>query len=208
MNLTNVESRYFINYFLHCFSCDYNHHQQQHHHHQHHHSYPNPGEKLPKNCSFDYRTAIDSCTGGCMTTGRNKQKSNRDWATSSTGSLPSTFRSKNHERDHRYASDECFTRRYFDHSNCDIYCSSCMNQSFQPVPYRREYYNTSNNYYDFRNYLRSPDDQRYNQMHQPESIYRAPSRSAYKQYQPPQYNRHKQYNHLHPSTTSCSNYVN
>lgn len=187
-------------------------HKHHHHHHHHHHHYSqSTTAKLSKSCSFDCRSALDHCTGGCMTTGRRKQK---DFAlSSSTGSLPSLFRSQSNR-------DESLSRRYLDNSNCDIYCSSCMLNSFPPIPNRSEYSNVSNNHYDF-NYARnqlhcSRDDNHTMPMTtatmtattnsrrrgggcQPQPMYRAPSRI---------YNRHNEYNHLHPSSTLCSNYVN
>lgn len=176
------------------------------HHHHHHHRHHNYGQttnaKLSKSCSFDCRSALDHCTGGCMTTGRRKHK---DFAmSSSTGSLPSLFRSQANR-------DEMFGRQYLDNSNCDIYCSSCMLNSLQQIPCRNDYLNVSNSQYDFSyhpNKLHSSREdnhtlQRTNGrrrfQQQPESMSRAPSRT---------YNRHNEYNHLHPSSTLCSNYVN
>lgn len=143
--------------------------------------------------------AIDRCTGGCMTTGRTKTRNRAaNYATNSTGSLPSTFRrratttmpaSVNHEQCHR---SDCCTRRYFDHSTtCDIYCNSCMTDYFSQIPYRREYYNVSNSYYDYaRGYSRSREQQ------QPQSQLRRPQ------------HHHIQYNPINASTTLRSNYVN
>lgn len=141
-------------------------------------------------------SAIDRCTGGCMTTGRSKT---RNWtancATNSTGSLPSTFRrsavtATANRQPHR---GDCNARRYFDHSTCDIYCNSCMTDHFPQIPYRREYYNTSNSYYDHaRGYSRSRE--------QP------PPRPPLPPYRPHQH--HIQYNPINASTTLRSNYVN
>lgn len=137
-------------------------------------------------------TAIDRCTGGCMTTGRSKT---RDWAancaTNSTGSLPSTFRRPKttaappNQQHHR---SDCFARRHFDHSTCDIYCNSCMTDYFSQIPYRREYYNVSNSYYDYaRGCSRSREQPRQQQR---------PHR------------HHTQYNPIGASTALRSNYVN
>lgn len=139
------------------------------------------------------RSAIDRCTGGCMTTGRTKT---RNWAkncaTNSTGSLPSTFRRSatteaTLQRQPHHRSD-CLARRHFDHSTCDIYCNSCMTDYFSQIPYRREYYNVSNSYYDYaRGCSRSREQQQQRQRpHQ----------------------HHIQYNPINASTTLRSNYVN
>ncbi|XP_055311345.1 uncharacterized protein LOC129574045 isoform X11 [Sitodiplosis mosellana] len=178
---------------------DHYHRHHHHHHHHHHHYGQSTNAKLSKSCSFDCRSALDHCTGGCMTTGRRKHK---DFSmSSSTGSLPSLFRSQANR-------DESFGRRYLDSSNCDIYCSSCMLNSFQKIPYQSEH----SNYYDFnyqRNQLHCSREEnthtlqsqssrrRCQQQQQEQPLYRAPSRI---------YNRHNEYNHLHPSTTLCSNY--
>lgn len=146
-------------------------------------------------CSPDYkrtglgdcRSALDQCTVGCMTLGRNRPKSSEHCATISTGSLPSTFRSA---RRRNQGQRECLSCRYFDSSTCDIYCSSCMVDHFNRVPYRREYYNVSNNHYDFPR--RSPHQSRDN-LHLVDSQW-------------PRNYRHTEYNHIGP--TLRSNYVN
>lgn len=143
-------------------------------------------------------SAIDRCTGGCMTTGRTKtRKWAENCATNSTGSLPSTFRrpkttpatanrqpQPQQQQHQQHLRGDCFARRYFDHSTCDIYCNSCMTDYFSQIPYRREYYNVSNSYYDYaRGYSRSREQHR------------------------PQHHR-IQYNPINASTTLRSNYVN
>lgn len=135
------------------------------------------------NIGFNCRSALDRCTGGCMTIDRNK-RGYRTNATNSTGSLPSEFRSAKHKQPLR--SDDSFAKCHFYNSNCDIYCKSCMSDHFQHVPYRREYYNVSNNYYDFNRNCARPREQ------------------------PQQQYRHKEYNHINGSTHLCSssNYVN
>lgn len=117
---------------------------------------------------FNYRTAIDSCTGKCM----NRHGKN-SMAYNSTVSLPSTL-TMSMKKYH----DVWFNRRYFDNVNCDIYCNSCMSDYTNQAPYRREYYNVSNNYYDFTS---------------------TRNRSPF---------RHKRYNHINTTTSLRANYVN
>lgn len=117
---------------------------------------------------FNYRTAIDSCAGKCM----NRHERN-SMTYNSTVSLPSTL-----TMSMRKYHDVCFNRRYFDNVNCDIYCNSCMSDYTNQAPYRREYYNVSNSYYDFTS---------------------TRNRSPY---------RHKRYNHINTTTSLRANYVN
>lgn len=96
------------------------HHHHHHLHHQHHHHHYDD-VKLSKSCSFDCRSAIERCTGGCITTGRRKRK---DFVTQATGSLPSIFRSRAKSNQYAHTNDDCFIgHRYLDNSNCDIHCS-------------------------------------------------------------------------------------
>lgn len=100
-----------------------------HHHHHHHHHYDEV--KLSKSCSFDCRSAIERCTGGCMTTGRRKRK---DFVTHATGSLPSIFRSRSKSNQYAQANDDCFIgHRYLDNSNCDIHCTSSNSLHGKPA---------------------------------------------------------------------------
>lgn len=189
------------------------------------HNHSTGQSTLTKSNSFDYKSAIDRCTSGCcMTIARRKRDK-----PFSTGSLPSVFRS-HAKRDRNH---ECFNdRSYLENSNCDIYCSSCMLNAFPNEPYRGpSQCRASHNFNEFSSQMNLHEADGRFRGSAPTLLGRPPQPPLPPQPPPlpplpplpPPYsgargmhsapdnrpfNRHNQYNHLHPTTAVCSNYVN
>lgn len=180
--------------------------------HKHHDTFNCSAATLSKGNSFDYKSAIDRCTSGCCMS-MSRRKRAKPFL---TGSLPSVFRS--HAKRDRSASNERFTDRYLDNSNCDIYCSSCMLNSFPNEPYRGpSLCRASHSFQGFDSQMEfHAADSKFN-INGGVQLVRPPIPPPPPPLPPPPpncgtanriFNRHNQYNHLHPTSALCSKYVN